>query len=138
MANKIKTARKANGLSQAELGKRTGTDQAHISRLENGETGASTQVLAAIAHELGMTLSELIGDDIHAAKQGYGKDHPATKILQDKNAPQGLKDLAVDTALASAMRITEDEWKTLRSIKLDKSISKDGYTQLLITLRAIS
>ena len=43
-----------------------------------------------------------------------------------------------DRDLANALRITEDEWKSLGSIKLPAAVSKDGYVQLLITIRAIS
>jgi len=138
MPQRIKTARKAKGLSQKELASRVGTDQTHISRLESGEVSASTEVLSNIARELGMTLSQLIGEDDREAQKTYGAKHPASKILQSSSAPEGLKSLASDQELARALRITEEEWKSLASIKLPGQINKDGYVQLLITIRAIS
>jgi hypothetical protein len=37
-----------------------------------------------------------------------------------------------------ALKITEDEWKSLRSIKLPGEVSNDEYVQMLITIRATS
>jgi hypothetical protein len=71
-------------------------------------------------------------------QKAYGSKHPAHKILKDWKAPEGLKALVNDRELANALRVTEDEWKSLGSIKLPADVSKDGYVQLLITVRAIS
>ncbi len=51
------------GLSQSELSRRSGVNQATISQLENGIRGASwCQRLEAIADALDMTLAELVSD----------------------------------------------------------------------------
>jgi len=48
-------------LRQKELASLIGTDQAHISRIENGEVTPSDEALTEIAHQLDMTLSQLTG-----------------------------------------------------------------------------
>lgn len=138
LANRIKAARKAKNLSQVELAERVGTDQGHISRIENSAKGGSIELLAAIAHELDMTLSQLIGDDQRAAEKDYGRGHPAAKILSGKTTPAGLRALAADSVLVNALGITREEWEALASVKLPGEASKEGYLQLLMTVRGIS
>ena len=138
IANRIKTARKAKQLNQVELAELVGTDQGHISRIESGAKGASIEVLVAIAHTLSMTISQLVGDDQRSAEKEYGSDHPATTILKSKTAPAGLRDLAADSVLVNALGITEEEWEALRSVRLPGETSKEGYVQLLMTIRTNS
>ena len=138
LANRIKAARKGKGLSQVDLAERVGTDQGHISRIENGAKGASIEVLAAIAHELDMTVSQLIGDDQRAAEKNYGRAHPAAKLLGSKTTPAGLRALAADSVLVNALGISKEECEALGSVKLPGEASKDGYVQLLMTVRGIS
>jgi transcriptional regulator with XRE-family HTH domain len=138
LATRIKAARKAKGLSQVDLAERVGTDQGHISRIENGAKGASIEVLAAIAQQLDMTVSQLIGDDQRAAEKDSGRGHPAAKILSSKATPAGLRALAADGVLVNALGITKEEWEALGSVKLPGEASKDGYVQLLMTVRGIS
>jgi transcriptional regulator with XRE-family HTH domain len=45
--------REQRGLTQAELAKRSGVDQGDISRIERGETSATTRTLQRIAAALG-------------------------------------------------------------------------------------
>lgn len=45
---RIRSARKAKGWSQAEFAKRIGTDQAHISCLENDVVGGSIDLIPAL------------------------------------------------------------------------------------------
>jgi len=54
MPQRIKATRKAMRLSQKELASLVGTDQAHISRIENGEITPSVEALTKIAHQLDM------------------------------------------------------------------------------------
>ena len=138
IANRIKTARKAKQLNQVELAERVGTDQGHISRIESGAKGASIEVLVTIAHELGMTISQLVGDDKRSAEKQYGSSHPATKILKSKTAPAGLRELAADSALVNALDVTVEEWEALRSVMLPGDASKEGYVQSLMTIRLIA
>ena len=136
---RIRTARQAADLSQAELGKRVGLDQAYISRLENGTAEGTPAQLLEISRVLGVPVSQLLGDTLREERaREYAPDHPARAILADHDAPQGLRDLASDKALADTFRITPDEWESLRSVKLPEQVSKDGYIQVLMTIRAVS
>lgn len=137
IAPHLKDLRERKGLTQAGLGKLVGLDQTHISRLENGTKGVSNEKLRAIAEALGVTVSDLLGDAANIVRKEYEAGHPARRIIADAKAPRGLVALAGDKALADALRITPEEWKALRSIELPESVSKDGYVQLLITIRAI-
>lgn len=134
----LTAARKAKGLNQAELARRVGVDQSRISRMERGETGARTETLSAIARELGITLAELLGEEVRESRSDYGTGQPHKRLLSDYDTPPGLHDLAMDKALVSALDIKPEEWEALASMKLPGEVSKDGYVQLLITLRAVS
>jgi transcriptional regulator with XRE-family HTH domain len=59
VGNKIKEKRKAAGLSQQELEKKSGLPQSHISRLENGQHSPSFASLEKIARALGIPVSDL-------------------------------------------------------------------------------
>ena len=74
-----------------ELASIVGTDQAHISRIENSEVTPSAEALTKIARQLDMTLSQLAGEDTLEARKAYGTKHPAYKIMKDSKAPEGLK-----------------------------------------------
>lgn len=137
LAPHLKELREKKGLTQSGLGKLVGLDQTHISRLENGTKGVSNEKLLAIAEALGVTVSDLLGDAANIARREYETGHPARRIIADAKSPRGLRDLAGDKSLADALHITPEEWKALRSIELPASVTKDGYVQLLITIRAI-
>lgn len=49
---RIRNLRKSKGLTQVELAEKTSTMQAHILRIEAGETNTTTQALAKIAGAL--------------------------------------------------------------------------------------
>jgi DNA-binding XRE family transcriptional regulator len=57
---RIRAARRFRQLSQAELGRRIGMDQAVISNLERGVHSPRTDTLKRVARGLGMSLSELL------------------------------------------------------------------------------
>jgi transcriptional regulator with XRE-family HTH domain len=78
------------------LAKLVGSDQGHISRIENGDVTPSTDLLTRIAHTLDMSLPQLIGEDTREAQKAYSAKHPAYKILKDAGALEGLKALAND------------------------------------------
>lgn len=138
LAERLRAARTKKGLSQRELAERTGMEQSQISRIEKGEKGASVENLAALARELGTTVSYLVGDEHQATRYEYDAGNPARLILADYDAPEGLRDLAGDRALVEALKITEAEWVALRSIKLPNPASKDGYVNLLIAVRVVA
>ena len=57
MAHKMAVAREKAGLSQAELARKIGTDQASISRIERGERNITLETLAKITRALGLKLT---------------------------------------------------------------------------------
>jgi transcriptional regulator with XRE-family HTH domain len=128
---RLRAARQAAGLTQAELAKRVKSDQALLSRMERGEAIGRPELLRSLARELKVSVSYLLGEDTseHAAREA---------IAGDRKMPKGLRDLADDDGLIKAMRITARELKTLASIDLPGSVSKDGYVQLLVAIRAVA
>jgi len=135
---RLKAARKAKPLIQRHLGKRVGMDQGHLSRLEHGGKNLSTEHLQALARELGVTTSHLLGEDSQERRGTYTAGTLRfAELLQDYDAPVGLRALAFDEALVGALGITEREMEALASIQLPDEATKDGYVQLLVTIRAI-
>ena len=134
LATRLRTARQAAGLTQVELAKRVKTDQALLSRIERGEATGRPELLRVIARELKVTVSYLLGED--TSEQAVRPTREA--ITSDRKMPKGLRDLAGDDSLIKAMRITAHELKTLASIDLPTTVNKDGYVQLIVTLRSIS
>ncbi len=134
-SERLRKARKDRQLTQRQLADITKMDQGHISRLESGGKGVSMEHLHEIAKALGVTVSHLIGEDI---KEERGSYTISGNNLSDDDTPTGLRQLASDKQLIAALNISEAEWQTLNSIKLMNEVSKDGYVQLLITIRAVS
>jgi transcriptional regulator with XRE-family HTH domain len=64
LASKLKEIRKARGMSQADVAKKAGYAQSHISRIEKQVmvTGPTIDVLNEIAHALGIEAWELLVD----------------------------------------------------------------------------
>lgn len=65
MDNKIKQIRKAKGLTQLELGRRTGKTQTYIARLEVGGTSLNNMTVGnarLIADALGVEITDLFAE----------------------------------------------------------------------------
>lgn len=57
----LRTVRRARGLSLREVSRRAKIDQAHLSRIERGERGASIETLYRLGKVLGLTeLTQLL------------------------------------------------------------------------------
>jgi transcriptional regulator with XRE-family HTH domain len=68
LAQSVKRARRAAGLTQAQLAKHSGVGQAYISHLEKGlRANPSAAVLEKIARALGVTVGDLVADPREAA-----------------------------------------------------------------------
>lgn len=74
----LRRLRLARGLKLADLAYTVGIDPANLSRLERGKQGYSHALLEAIAHALGVRLSELFreaeresGDQVREERAGY-------------------------------------------------------------------
>lgn len=134
---RIKQVRENRRLTQQQLSEKSGIDQGHISRIERGEKGLAIEKLAAIARALGCSVAELTASVAEPSAE-YGQQlEPRAAILANYEAPPGLRDLASDKALADALQITPDEWRRLAAVSLPSHVGKEGYMQLLITLRSI-
>ena len=131
-STRLKAARIAAGLTQRELAERIGVQQSHLSHVESGGRGLSSDTLRLAARVLGSSVAYFIGEadqeELSAVQQ---------ELVDDDSVPGGLQQFAHDSALANALAVAEHEWRALRSLDLPNPISKDGYVQLLITLRAI-
>lgn len=133
LPHRLRTRRKALGLTQHELAKRCGMDQGHLSRAENGTSSVSIELLHSLARELKISIDELVG-----AQTGEAADDDAAQELSTgKGTAPGLRELAADEALVQALRITPEELRMLASVELPRRVTKDGYLQLLVTLRGI-
>ena len=132
---RIRAARKIKKLSQTELGIQTNLDQGYISRLENGTAEGTPNQLNHIARTLGISILELIDEPHKLPDDDVKRELTAGEILDKKDIPPGLLELAEDENVASAISINNSEWYTLSTIELPTPISKDAYVQLLIAIR---
>lgn len=134
---RLKAARETQRLTQGELAKRAGITQGSVSRLEKGDKAPSTELLQTLAKVLGVSVSHLLGDPVAEQNKppGYGGK---TATLSDYNTPPGLRDLVSDAGTITALKITDDELASLAGVQLPGTTDKDGYVQLLLTIRAVS
>ena len=63
LAQEIRELRKAHHLTQKQLAEASGIDQAEISRIERGQTNATTATLGALLAPLGARLKAVLVDD---------------------------------------------------------------------------
>lgn len=62
VAAKLKRARLASGLTQAEVAKRAGISETHYAQVERAEKNPSTTVLIDILRVIGVTPNDAIGE----------------------------------------------------------------------------
>lgn len=65
LGERIRDAREARGLTQADLAERAGVAQAYLSYLEQDQREPSLSIAARLARELGIALDELASAVIH-------------------------------------------------------------------------
>jgi len=63
LGERIRTIRKAKGITQTELAHKLDKDQPSVNRLETGKINASYYYLSQIAKGLGVTLEEMFKED---------------------------------------------------------------------------
>lgn len=129
--DRLKSARKKAGITQAELAERTGISQVMVSSIETGVREGSLVTLAKFARVLGVPVSYLTGEVHEEWREGGGREG----ILKDAEAAPGLRDLAKVNDLCEAHRITIAEWNSLRSLVTEVSLTKEGYVALLMLIR---
>jgi transcriptional regulator with XRE-family HTH domain len=137
---RLKVARTAAGLSQKQLGERLNIDQAFVSRVEKGTNEGTVTFWCQAAKLLGVSLDYLLVEAPESDTPRLGEPLRMNKmaILADYTLAQGLRDLALDGNLITALGITDEEWTLLAAVPLPQTVTKAGYLQLLITLRSIS
>jgi len=141
VASRLKSARVAKRLSQKELAGKIDIDQGHLSRAERGERGLSREHLLRVSKLLDVSMDYLIGVDLGDRPADYALEpsgEERKRLINSYNAPAGLRELALDQSLVDALSIREEEWHTLSSVVLPGDVTKDGYVQLLYTIRAIT
>ena len=67
IGNRIKTARKAKGLSQSELSELIDKSVGYMSYIETGSKKPSLETLIQIANALDVTIDELLSDNLAAS-----------------------------------------------------------------------
>ncbi len=131
MAKRFKAARIAKGLSQEDFAKILKVNQSFVSRFEKGVHQPSAETFKRICKALDLRYEDLL-DEPSVESQA------AKTLLKKESTNEGLKMFTADTSLTESLRVTDDEFKWLGSVKLPEKVRKEGYVQLLITLRAIS
>jgi transcriptional regulator with XRE-family HTH domain len=137
----MKAARARLQMTQDDLAAPTGFAQSYISAVERGVRMPPIDSLERIAKALDTTVPWLLGQGIGDGVGNYkpkAMAGPIRDLLSDDDTPSGLRDLASDLPLVANLGITDPEWHALASIKLPAPASKDGYVNLLFTVRAIS
>jgi transcriptional regulator with XRE-family HTH domain len=130
--SRLRSARLAAGLSQAELGKRVGVVQSHISGMEIGDRTPSMEALRMLAGALGVSIHWLCGEDV--AHAGLPPHLRPEALFEDEGASAGLIALAGDAKLISVLEIQPDEWGMLRSLACPR-LTKEGYLSVLLAIR---
>ncbi|MDQ7733778.1 helix-turn-helix transcriptional regulator [Halomonas sp. SpR1] len=140
VSSRLRAARKAKRLNQMELAEKIGVDQARVSRVERGDRGLTRDQLLQASKVLDVTVEYLLGIDLGDNVAEYNIQETNSKqaqLVADHMAPTGLRELAIDQQLTRTLQITTEEWHALSSIVLPGEASRDGYVQLLFTIRAI-
>ncbi|HOF88881.1 MAG TPA: helix-turn-helix transcriptional regulator [Armatimonadota bacterium] len=70
--NLISSKRKALGYTQAQLALLVGTDQSHISKIENAHIDPATSLALRIAKALGSSVEQLFSYTLDAADSAMG------------------------------------------------------------------
>lgn len=88
MGKRIRAARRAAGLTGEQLAARVGVGQSMVSKIENGKTGTSSDVLQRVAGTLGVSVLHLVG----------------------RGGPQMISVLVPAERLEQYETLSEDEW----------------------------
>ncbi|MBK1642877.1 hypothetical protein CKO12_13560 [Chromatium okenii] len=135
---RLKAARQAVDLTQQEAAESLQITQGFLSKLESGNTRVpNAELLVRIAKLYGTTKNYLLGDPNEAEPRFSVYSVMQRSVMTDDSAPEGLRELAADKAVVDALEVTDEEWRMLLTINLPKTINKNGYVQLLATIRGV-
>jgi transcriptional regulator with XRE-family HTH domain len=121
---RIKSARKAKGITQKQFGEAMDIAQARVSLIESGGATLTPKQFLQVAHFLGETVSYFMSEDV--------KEKPA---INTDGFTEGLEELVQDSRLMKAMSIQQQEIDTLASITSEKLLTKESYIQMLYVIR---
>lgn len=134
----IRAGRRSLKMTQGELAQNVGLDQSHISKLESGGSGVSTDKLVAIARVLRLNLDDVVTQEKGIMRNSRAARDPRQDILCNPSAPEGLREFMADEDVLRILKASRDELLLLVDIDLPPVVTKDGYIQLFYTLRSIT
>lgn len=89
-SERIRTARKAKGITQAQLAKAVGLGVATIQRYEAGDRRPNVEILADIADALDVNIDYLLGYESFEAREKYNQFNDAIKQSDFRAAEKAL------------------------------------------------
>ena len=105
IGNRIKTARKAKGLSQSELSELIDRSVGYMSYIETGSKKPSLETLIQIANALDVTIDELLSDNLAAASPVSNTQ--INQLLSDCSAFEKRVILLSIKSIKEAIRISK-------------------------------
>jgi transcriptional regulator with XRE-family HTH domain len=82
LGEKIKTRRKALGLSQGELAEKVGINATHLSRLETGKYQPSLEVLRKLSEVLAVSADYLLKEDAETPREVQIANKPLAERIR--------------------------------------------------------
>ena len=111
IGERIRTARSAANLSQADLAQRVGVAQAAISRIERDETqDPGVLIVAGIAKALGVSLDQLVEGS--ATRRGHRKSLEDRVVLLEDQVITALRTARDALALAQQLQPSRSRDRT--------------------------
>lgn len=121
---RIKSARKAKGVTQKQFGEAMEIAQARVSLIESGNATLTPKQFLQVAQFLGETVSYLMGEDIKEKS-----------VIDTEGFTSGLEELVQDSRLMSALSVQNQEIASLASLESEKILTKETYVQMLYLIR---
>lgn len=118
IGNRIKTARKAKGLSQSELSELIDKSVGYMSYIETGSKKPSLETLIQIANALDVTIDELLSDNLVAASPVSNTQ--INQLLSDCSAFEKRVILLLVQSIKEAIRTS----KPLMGLNFDYNYTK--------------
>lgn len=119
IGNRIKTARKAKGLSQSELSELIDKSVGYMSYIETGSKKPSLETLIQIANALDVTIDELLSDNLVASSTVSNTQ--INQLLSDCSAFEKSVILLSIKSIKDAIRIS----KPLMELNFDYNYKKN-------------
>ena len=119
IGNRIKTARKAKGLSQSELSELIDKSVGYMSYIETGSKKPSLETLIQIANALDVTIDELLSDNLVASSTVSNTQ--INQLLSDCSAFEKSVILLSIKSIKDAIRIS----KPLMKVNFDYNYTEN-------------